>query len=113
VSRDVRLFIEDTLERVERIHRIAGSYSEAEFFKDELAYEATLRNIEILVEAAKNIPEEVRQSYPEIPWRLSARTRDVLAHDYFGVKDEIIWDVITVKAPELAPHLRRILVDLS
>jgi len=113
VSRDVRLFIEDMVMRSERIQAISTQFSEAQFFADALAYEATLRNIEILGEAAKNIPEDIQQRYPEIPWRLIARTRDVLAHVYFGVKDEIIWDIVTAKAAELLPHLRRMLSDMD
>jgi uncharacterized protein with HEPN domain len=111
--RDVRLFLEDMLDRAQRIESISNTYTEETFFADLLAYEATLRNIEILGEAAKNIPEEVRQGVPEIPWRLIARTRDVLAHVYFGVKDEIIWDVVTNKASELIPHLQRMLAGLE
>lgn len=109
----MRHLVEDMLVRAKRIGAIAESYSESEFFASELAYEATLRNIEILGEAAKGIPDEFRLKYPEIPWRLVARTRDVLAHVYFGVKDEIIWDIVTVKANELIPHLDRMISDLD
>jgi uncharacterized protein with HEPN domain len=101
------------LERAERIHKIGQRFTEEEFMADELAYEATLRNIEILGEAAKMVPEDVRELAPDIPWRQISKTRDVLAHVYFGVKDEIIWDIVTVKAPDIIPALHALLEELQ
>ncbi len=82
------------------------------FLADERAYEATLRNIEILGEGAKSVPDEIRDLAPAIPWRLISKTRDVLAHVYFGIKDEIIWGIVSVKSAELIPELETLLANL-
>ena len=70
-------------------------------------YEATLRHVEIIGEAVKNLPEEFKAASPEIPWRQIGRTRDILAHVYFGVSEDRIWDIVTVHVPTLAEFVRR------
>jgi uncharacterized protein with HEPN domain len=78
------------------------------FVADEMAYDATLRNLEILGEAAKNIPGEIRQRYPDVDWRGVAGLRDILAHAYFALDDETLWKVVRVDIPQLLNLLRQI-----
>jgi uncharacterized protein with HEPN domain len=78
------------------------------FVADEMAYDATLRNLEILGEAAKNIPGEIRQRYSDIDWRGVAGLRDILAHAYFALDDETLWKVVRVDVPQLLNLLRQI-----
>ena len=66
-----------------------------------MAYDAVLRNLEIIGEAAKRIPPDVRLKMPEIEWMKIAGMRDWLAHAYFQVNADIVWDVIEHKLPEL------------
>jgi uncharacterized protein with HEPN domain len=73
-----------------------------------MAYDATLRNLEILGEAAKNIPGEIRQRYPDVDWRGVAGLRDILAHAYFALDDETLWKVVRVDIPQLLNLLRQI-----
>lgn len=68
-SRDVRLFISDILEAIEKIDRFAGNMSYENFLKDERTQDAVLRNLEIIGEAAKNIPAELKDCYPDIDWK--------------------------------------------
>jgi uncharacterized protein with HEPN domain len=63
----------------------------------------------VLGEAAKAVPAEVRAQHPEVEWRGMAGLRDVLAHEYFGVDDEVIWDVVKNKLPELIAQLQKVL----
>jgi uncharacterized protein with HEPN domain len=110
--RDDRILIEDMLVRARRVAAISQELSYDQFLADERAYEATLRNIEIAGEAAKGVSEETRTLAPNVPWRLIVRTRDVLAHVYFGIKDEIIWDIVEHKSPELIAELETLLTKL-
>ena len=79
------------------------------FTNNEMAYDAVLRNLEIIGEAAKHIPDEVRRRYPDIAWREMAGLRDILAHAYFGLDDEVLWDIVQNEVPSLVDHIERIL----
>jgi uncharacterized protein with HEPN domain len=72
-----------------------------EFVHDELHFDAVLRNLEIIGEAVKNISEETRQNYPQIKWRKIAGFRDIVAHEYFGVNEETVWDIVKNEIPAL------------
>ena len=76
-----------------------------------MAFDATLRNLEILGEAVKGIPEEIRARYPDVNWRGVAGFRNVLAHAYFAVDEETLWDIIANKVPQLLVQLEQITED--
>jgi len=73
-----------------------------------MAYDATLRNLEILGEGAKKIPEDIRQRYPAVDWRGVAGLRDILAHAYFALENETLWKIIRTDVPELLMRLEQI-----
>lgn len=76
-----------------------------------MAYDAILRGLQILGEAAKNVSSEMRSLYPRIEWRKIAGLRDVVAHEYYGLEDETIWGIVKVDVPELLDDVRQILED--
>ncbi|QIT57249.1 DUF86 domain-containing protein [Aquisalimonas sp. 2447] len=75
---------------------------------DILTYDATLRNLELIGEAATHIPDEVRSIHPEVPWRMIIATRNRLIHAYLGIDDDTIWSIIQDDIPKLLRLLRAI-----
>lgn len=84
----------------------AGMNAQA-FFSDEMVVDAVVRNLEIIGEAAKHVPDDLRTRYPTIDWRKLAGLRDVIAHAYCGLDEEILWAVVTSKVPALLGELQR------
>ncbi len=87
--------------------RYAEGLTLDQFKADEKTYDAVVRNLEIIGEAAKNIPDSARAMMPDIEWRRPAGLRDIIAHAYFGIDDTILWDVIQHKVPELKQAIER------
>lgn len=109
MSRDVLLYLQDIRESCLKVLRYTGDLTRDEFLAHEMAYDAVLRNLEIIGEAAKNVPSNIRSSYPEVEWRKIAGLRDVLAHIYFGLDEDTLWDVVKTRIPLLRDQVERIL----
>ena len=101
MRRDYRLFIKDILDAIEKIEEFVAGMDFEEFRDDDKTVSAVVRKLEIIGEATKNIPDEVRQRYPKLPWREMAKIRDKLIHGYFVVDHQIVWKVIEEELPLL------------
>ena len=112
MSRNWSLFAQDMEDACRKICRYTQGLDQADFLRQELVYDATLRNLEIIGEAAKAIPDEARQQFPHINWKGIVGLRDVLAHAYFALDDDTLWDIVTNKVPELLEAMERILEEL-
>lgn len=99
----------DIYEAMVNISKFVESYSFETFSNDEKTIYAAVRAIEIMGEAAKNIPKSVQKNYPSIPWKDIAGMRDKLIHEYFGVKKDIVWKTATVKVPPLIIKFKEII----
>jgi uncharacterized protein with HEPN domain len=85
MSRDYRLFLDDIRESCEKILRYTQGMAKVQFEADEKTQDAVVRNLEIIGEAVKHLPEEVRNRYPPVEWRKIAGLRDIVVHHYFGI----------------------------
>lgn len=113
MKRNPQLFLADILESINKIEKYTQKISKERFFKDEKIQDAVIRRIEIIGEAAKNVSIDVRKQFPKIPWKKIAGTRDVLTHEYFGVKLERVWIIIKKDLPELKEKVLKMLEVLS
>jgi uncharacterized protein with HEPN domain len=109
MSRDYTLYLEDIEEACRKILRYTSDLSFGMFVDDEKTFDAVARNLEIIGEAAKHIPSEVRACYPRVQWSKIAGLRDIVAHEYFGLDVDILWDVIQNHVPALLDDVQRIL----
>lgn len=109
MSRDPLLFLEDIAFACEKILRYRADRSRDEVFRDEMRFDAILFNLHVLGEAVKNLPETLREDHPEIAWREIAGMRDIVAHAYFALDLDILWNALQVDVPELVPRVRQIL----
>ena len=98
------------LEACEKVMRSEGLDFHA-FVRNELVYDAVLRNLEVLGEAAKKVPDSVRARHPSVEWRASGGWRDVFAHACVALDEATLWDIVAQKVPALAEVLRQILEE--
>lgn len=109
MSRDEIIYLQDIAQSCEKISHFTTGFSQADLVRDEKTYDAVVRNLEIIGEAAKHISDDLRKQLPDIEWRKAAGLRDMLAHAYFGIDDDILWDVVQNKVPQLAKAINAFL----
>lgn len=108
-KRSWKLFVVDILESIKKIERYIASFSYNEFINDEKTIDAVLRNLEIIGEAANQIPIEIQQRNKEVPWSQIVGLRNRLIHGYFVIDHEIVWYVVNNELPELKKQIEKIL----
>jgi len=101
MSRDESIYLADIKESCEKVLKFTAGMTLKDFVCDDLHYDAVLRNLEIISETVKHISEEQQQKYSQVKWRKIAGFRDIVTHHYFGVSDELLWDIVENEIPAL------------
>jgi uncharacterized protein with HEPN domain len=109
MPRDPRLYLDDILEAIGRIQEYTASLDQGMFAQDGKTQDAVVRNLEIIGEAARRLPESIRAGAADIEWRKLVGLRNILSHEYFGVSLPLIWDVVENKLGPLEIACRRLL----
>jgi uncharacterized protein with HEPN domain len=108
-----RDYLVDILESALEVEIFIAGMSYDNFFRDKKTINAVIRSLEVMGEAAKRVPEDIRAKYPEIPWKRMAGMRDKLIHEYAGVDLETVWDVAKEELPAIKPMLERLKESLD
>lgn len=112
MTRDYGDYLKDILDAINETAEFTDGMSFEAFEKDRKTINAVVRSLEVLGEAAKRIPEHLRDQDPHVPWQHMARMRDKLVHEYFGVDLSIVWAVIRDELPPLRTRIERLLEEL-
>jgi uncharacterized protein with HEPN domain len=103
------MYLEDLLQAMNRIAEYIEGQTFSDFKRDYKTADAVIRNFEIIGEAARNIPQEVKAKYKEVPWDEMYLLRNKVSHEYFGIDHEIIWDIASNYLPENRKQIEEIL----
>jgi len=105
MKRNIKLYLQDIWESTLAIEEYTQNLAEDEFYSNRQVQDAIIRRLEIIGEAVKNIDDNFRNKYPQIPWKKIAGMRDIIAHEYFGVKLERVWDVVRKDLPHIKQQM--------
>ncbi len=108
-NRSYRIFGEDILEAMDKIECYIKGLTYETFVENGMVVDAVIRNLEIIGEASKSIPKDVREKYPGIPWERMIGLRNIVIHEYFGIDLGIIWEIISKNLPETKPLIAKML----
>jgi len=111
MKRNVKLYLQDIWESILAIEEYTQNLSEDRFYSNRQVQDAIIRRLEIIGEAVKNIDDDIRDKYPQIPWKKIAGMRDIIAHEYFGVKLDRVWDVVRKDLPNLKEKIGTVIEE--
>ncbi len=109
-EREYVLYLEDMLESMRKIEEYLGGLDFRSFKMSYMAVDAIIRNFEIIGEASKSIPTHIKNNYPEIPWKKMYGLRNLIAHEYFGIDYEMIWEIAKKNLPQNRLDIELIIV---
>jgi len=113
MTRNVELYLNDILQAMREATGFVSGMTYEQFRNDKKTFNAVVRSLEIVGEAAKNVPDSLRDNYSDIPWKEMAGMRDKIIHFYFGVDPEAVWLVVKERIPTIVPRIQQMLNDLK
>jgi uncharacterized protein with HEPN domain len=113
MKRDITLYVSDILENIADAGRFISGLTFEQFVKDKMVVNAVVRSIEIVGEATKHVPAEIRARRPDVPWKDMAGMRDKCIHDYVGIDYEVVWTAVKVEFPEVRSKIQSLLDELK
>lgn len=105
-AREWRFYVDDMIASGEKVLVYTAGMDQQTFVTNTLVYDATLRNLELIGEAATHVPDDVRAAHPEVPWRMIIATRNRLIHAYLGIDNDTLWSIVVTDISTLLPVLR-------
>jgi uncharacterized protein with HEPN domain len=108
MERAWHFYLDDIIGFAGNVLAYTANLSQAEFEQSRLHYDATVRNLELIGEAATHIPLKLREAAPDIPWRLMIATRNRLIHGYLGIDNDTLWSIVQENIPSLVDELGRL-----
>uniref|UniRef100_A0A7C4YR00 DUF86 domain-containing protein n=1 Tax=candidate division WOR-3 bacterium TaxID=2052148 RepID=A0A7C4YR00_UNCW3 len=108
-ERDWKLFIMEIMESINKIENYIEGLNYEQFVRDEKTKDAVVRNLEIIGEAANQIPKEIQQKFSNVPWAQIIAMRNRMIHGYFAIDYRIVWDIVKIDIPSLKKELELIL----
>jgi len=112
-KRNPKMYLDDILTAIERILEYTQGCDFIGFKRDYKTVDAVIRNFEIIGEAAKNIPDEIKEKYQDVPWDEMYSLRNRISHAYFGIDYEIIWEIISSYLPENKAQIETIRKEVN
>lgn len=113
MSKDYKMYFFHIMEAIATIEEYTKGFKKEKFLKTKLVQDGVMRNLEIIGEAVKHIPCQIRDKYPQIEWRKIAGLRDILIHDYLGVDLGQLWNVLEHRIPGLKKDIAAIIKDFE
>jgi len=113
MKREYKIFLKDILESMKLIEEYVDGLDFEEFKKDQKTVDAVVRNLEIIGEATKRIPQNVKDNFSNIPWKEMTKMRDKMIHGYFTIVHEILWETAIHDIPETKPLIKQMLKELD
>jgi uncharacterized protein with HEPN domain len=105
-EREWRFYVSDMIGFCEKVLVFTHGLQQAQFVADAMCFDATVRNLELIGEAASQVPQDVRNSHPSVPWRMLIATRNQLIHGYLGLDNDILWSIVQTDVPFLLRQLQ-------
>jgi len=99
-EREYLFYLQDMEDSMRHIFEFTKGMDFSTFKRNRLVVDAVIRNFEIIGEASKNVPENIKTKFPNIPWKNMYKLRNIISHDYFGIDYEVVWKIITEYLPE-------------